>query len=473
MHLALAWRQMSGWRQVAGWRHVAVLLGLLATTSATQASEMPKACPPPGRAQAVQALAAGRHGAAVHGLAQAGDGTVADKVRLAVALEQTARFDAAGKLWQQLAEATHGETRMRLERRRNALAEAEVGIAAALAGNKKEAVLRLRSAWFDLQAQAVGAAWPGWLERTAADKPGDLGALPPVLPVGWALQRADGIRLPGVADRRPDWLDVVEDGFPLLAGRLRWGMDRVLGDAEDEAAVTAVVLAQGDTVVVGRVFIGGAVRLRAWAIDATGRRKWVVTRGALAAGEPVVAQAAVALKSGLWAVAGVAPEPERAWLALLDARGRLQAETLLAGRSVAALHALADGTLLAAGSDADGKTTFWHVDAGLRTLWQQSVPALILPTAPVAARITAKRNSFRFESRDWGQATLMWQAKTWRLGAVKAAKADAAGLALPPPPGWPHLAVPLAKQRWLLLGETLGDGCARDVTVVLASGKQP
>ena len=77
----------------------------------------------------------------------------AEGAQRALLLEDSTRFDAAGKLWQTLAKTATGDYGKAVVRRLNALAEAELGLAALAANKVADAVKKLRSAVVEQRAE--------------------------------------------------------------------------------------------------------------------------------------------------------------------------------------------------------------------------------------------------------------------------------------------------------------------------------
>lgn len=370
-------------------RQVAAVLaawGLLA--GATGAAGLPRECPAPTRQHAADALASGRFEGAVHGLES--PSSPQDEVRRAVALEQTGRLDAAGKAWQALLKTTAGDVRIRLERRINALAETEVALAHAAAGQRKPAAERRRSASFDLEAQAQGPAWPAWLDDPAALST-LLGALP--VPPLAAAQAPDVVR-------------------------------RLLGGPEDEEPVGAAWPAEGGPVVAARVFVGGDVRLRAWVVDdRTGRRKGELTTGTLPNGEPVQVLGVQAFQAG-WVAFGAAtaaPEGGSAWVLHVGGSLRPKWQAYLLGQAVHAAWSPGPGVLLLAGTAPDGGLRLWQLDGTGRVAWQADRPELKPTGAPEALRwVPGKRGRARLEGAAVGALEVVPGKGGWQVKPLQA-----------------------------------------------------
>ncbi len=409
-----------------------VVLWMLAAT----VHGLPRACPVPTTTQATEAISAGQFERAVHGLDEAVDALV--QVRRAVALEQTGRLDAAGKTWQGLLNSTGGDVRIRLERRINALAETELALSLAAAGKRGPAAERRRSLTIDLSSQAHGPLFPDWLQDPQA-----LSVLLGSMPVP-----------------------------PLAQAQAPEVWRRVLGGPEDEEAVTVVWPKTGGPVVVGRVFVGGDVRLRAWAVDdRTGRRKSELTMGAHPNGEPVNTLGATSFQDGwvAFGTASAAPDGKNAWLLHLGGTLRPRWQATLHGQAVLAATSPKPGVLLLAGTAPDGGLRLWQVDGQGQVAWQADRPELKPDALPTGLQWSqAKRGRVKLESptvgalevvsaKDGLQIKVLQTPQRWRAARLPArppALAKVAGLQAV----WVR-----SPDGWLVLDAVATDGCARDV----------
>lgn len=269
---------------------------------------------------------------------------------LALALEQTARFDAAGKQWQLLAKTATGEVGKALTRRVNALAEAELGLAALAAGRTAEAVKKLRSACVEVAAEA------------AQDLP-MTGALAQALAFA---EHAAGHAKEGAAALQ----QVGQLGTPAQIARVQAGLrgawpkiERMLGDADDEQPVGVAPLPGGGFAIAADAQVAGAGhKLRLWTVDAAGRLQRAVTWGG---GGEDVPMALATTPQGHMLVAGSTTSHggRKAWL--LDFHGSQPVvDTVFPADEARALVVLPRGDVALAGTW-DGRAWLGVVKQGV------------------------------------------------------------------------------------------------------------
>lgn len=339
----------------------------------------------------------------------------------AVHLEQAGRFDKAGQTWTGLIQQGNGEARIAWQRRVNALAEVELALADLAQGKFPAAQKKLRSAWVDLQAQA---------------KVAEPQSLPVPLPVALALARAEG-QAPNDAPPGNGWWGKRLQAKAQVPG-LRILSERLIGEVEDEWPVGVAVAKDGSQVVVAVADLGEAGRkLRAWGLEASGRRKWAITRAAnLPGGGDDIPRMVLGLPDGTWVVGGDAERngTVRPWLARLDSRGFPKFDVALPGAGfVSGILPRPDGTLLVGTVGGPDLQALHVVGPGGHVLWTQPTPGIdaVFMPGPKGAVVVGSLRRVRLEQRA-GQ----WQALPHESAAdewVRKCRQRRGGKCLPPP----------------------------------------
>jgi hypothetical protein len=264
----------------------------------------------------------------------------------AVLLEDALRFDAAGKAWQALGKEATGEVGKALTRRINALAEAELGLAALAAGKIPDAVKKLRSAVVEQRAEqgqdlplsaglARALAWAEHAAKRDAEAKAALAEASQAVPAVWPK------------------------------------LERQLGEAEDEVPVGMAPLPGGQFAVAADVDLArkGGHKLRLWVLDAAGRPVRSLTWGGGGDDWP---RAIATSPQGHVLVAGQSTSrgPAKAWLVGFDGSSNAMDHTL-SGAEANALLAPANDLQFLAGSR-DGRAWLARVQGGQVTaesLW--------------------------------------------------------------------------------------------------------
>jgi hypothetical protein len=252
---------------------------------------------------------------------------------LALALEQTGRFDAAGKQWLLLGKSATGELGKALTRRVNALAEAELGLAALAAGKTADAVKKLRSACVEVLAEAPqDLPMTGALAQALAFAEHVAGH---AREVQAALQQVAAHGSPAQIQRAQR-----------LAGAAWPKIERILGEPDDEQPVGVAALPGGGFAIAADAQVPGAGhKLRLWTVDAAGRQQRLVTWGGGGDDEPL---ALATTAKGRMYVAGrtTSHGGHKAWLMAFEGT-KPALESVLPADEARAVVVLADGVALA------------------------------------------------------------------------------------------------------------------------------